>query len=68
MVRWSGSYKDRYNKPRNMILSNVSIKILDINFGDFISDNSKSDKIRDNIAKKIHIWNRVRLSLRSKKL
>ena len=51
-----------------MIRSNFSIKILGINFDDFISDNSKSDKIRDNIAKKIHIWNRVRLSLRSKKL
>ena len=51
-----------------MILSNFSIKILGINFDNFISDNSNWDKIVDNIAKKIHIWNRVRLSLRGRKL
>ena len=65
---WSGNYKDRYDKPGNMIWSNFSIKILGINFDNFISDNSNWEKIKDNIAKKIHIWNRVRLSLRGKKL
>ena len=51
-----------------MIWSNFSIKILGINFDNFISDNSNWDKIVNNIAKKIHIWNRVRLSLRGRKL
>ena len=51
-----------------MIWSNFSIKILGINFDNFVQDNSNWDKIRDNIAKKIHMWNRVRLSLRGKKL
>ena len=65
---WSGSYKNRYNKPGKMILSNFSIKILGIISDNFISDNSNWDKIVDNIAKKINIWNRVRLSLRGRKL
>ena len=64
---WSGGYKDRYDKPGTMIWSNFSIKILGINFDNFVQDNSNWDKIRDNIAKKIHMWNRVRLSLRGKK-
>ena len=51
-----------------MVWSNFSIKILSINFDNFISDNSNWEKIKDNIAKKIHIWNRVRLSLKGKKL
>ena len=50
-----------------MIWSNFSIKILGINFDNYVQDNSNWDKIRDNIAKKIHMWNRVRLSLRGKK-
>ena len=51
-----------------MIWSNFSVKILGLNFDNFIPDNSNWDKIKDNIAKKIHMWNRVRLSLRGKKL
>ena len=51
-----------------MIWSNFSVKILGIKFDNFVSDNSNWDKIRDNTAKKIHMWNRVRLSLRGKKL
>ena len=35
-----------------MIWSNFSIKILGINFDNFISDNSNWDKIKDNITKK----------------
>ena len=49
---WSGSYNDRYGKPGNMIWSNFSIKILGINFDNFISDNSNWDKIKDNITEK----------------
>ena len=41
----------------------ISIKILGVNFGNSILDKSKWDKISDGIAKKIHIWKRVRLSL-----
>ena len=37
---WSGGYKNRYNKPGNMAWSNFSIKILDTNVDNFISDNS----------------------------
>ena len=48
--------------------SNFSIKIFGINFDNFISDNTNWDKISVNIAKRIHVWNRVRLSLRGKKL
>ena len=65
---WSGSYKDRYDKPGNTIWSNFSIKILGINFDNFTSDNSNWDKISANAAKKIHIWNKVRLSLTGRKL
>ena len=42
----------------------ISIRILGVNFGNSILDNSKWDKISDNIAKQIHIWNRGRLSLK----
>ena len=65
---WLGGYKDRYDKPGTMIWSNFSIKILGINFENFVQDNSNWEKIRDNTAKKIQMWNRVRLSLRGKKL
>ena len=41
----------------------ISIKILGVNFGNSILDKSKWDKISDGIAKKIHIWKRLRLSL-----
>ena len=48
--------------------SNFSIKILCINLDNFISNNSNWNKISVNISKKIHIWSRMRLSLRGKKL
>ena len=44
----------------------ISIKILGFNFSNSILDNSKSDKKIESIAKEIHIWNRVRFSLRGK--
>ena len=43
-------------------MTKIPIKILEVNFGNSILDNSKWDKIRDGIAKKIHSWNSVRLS------
>ena len=42
----------------------ISIKILEVKLGNSILDNSKWSKISDNIAKKIHISKRVRLSLK----
>ena len=65
---WAGGYKNRYDKPENLEWSNFSIKVLGINFDNFVSNNSNWDKISVNIAKRIHIWKRVRLSLRGKKL
>ena len=59
--------KDRINLKK-MEWSNFSIKILCINLDNFISNNSNWDKISVNISKKIHIWSRMRLSLRGKKL
>ena len=40
----------------------IFIKILGVKLGNCILDNSKWDKISDGIAKKIHIWIRVRFS------
>ena len=42
----------------------ISVKILGVNFGSSILDNSTSDKKSEGIAKEIHIWNRVRLLYR----
>ena len=46
----------------------ISIKILGVNFGNPILNNYKSDKISEVLAKEIHVWNRVRLSLRGKNI
>ena len=62
-----GAYKNRYGKPGKMAWSNFSIKILGITFDSFTPDNSIWDKISANTAKRIHIWNRVRLSLRGRR-
>ena len=64
---WAGTYKNRYDKPRKMVWSNFSIKILGITFDNAVPDNSNWDKISANITKRIHISNRVRLSLRGRK-
>ena len=40
----------------------IYLKIFGFNLGSSITDNSKWDKISDGIAKKIHIWIRVRFS------
>ena len=65
---WARSYKKRYEKAGNMAWSNFSIKILRIHFDNSIPDNSNWNKISANIAKRIHVWNRVRLSLRGRKI
>ena len=65
---WTSGYKNRYDKPENMAWSHFSIKILGITFDNFVPDNSNWDKISANIAKRIHIWNRVRLSLRGRNI
>ena len=49
--------------------SQFFIKTLTDHFGNTILNNSNQDKIRESIIKKsIAIWNRVRLSLRGKKI
>ena len=55
-------------KPGNMVWSNLSIKILGINLGNFTLDNSIWDKTSANITRNINLWNRIRLSLRVRKL
>ena len=45
-----------------------SIKILGVNFGNSIFNNCNWEIIIVCIIKKIDIWNRVRLSLRGKKI
>ena len=65
---WAGDYKNRFDKPGDMVWSNLYIIILGINFVNFTLENSVWDKISENITKKIHLWNRIRLSLRSRKL
>ena len=65
---WVGGYKNRYDKPGNMVWLNLYIKILGKNFNNFIPDNSIWDKISVNITKRIHIWTRLRLSLRGRRL
>ena len=65
---WAGACKNRYDKPGSMASSNFSIKIISITFDNSIPDNCNWDKIGANIAKRIHIWSRVRLSLRGRKI
>ena len=48
--------------------SQFSIEIRGANFGNSILDNSNWDIISGGIIKQIHIWNKVRLSLRCKKI
>ena len=49
--------------------SQFFIKIIGVNFGNTIFDNSSRDKVNGRIIKKfIAIWNRVRLSLKGKKI
>ena len=65
---WTGAYKNRTNLPGQMEFSQFSIKILGIVFGNSILDKSYQNKISEGIIKKIHTWNKVGFSLRSKKI
>ena len=65
---WVGVYKNGNDQPGQMEWSQFSIEILGANFGNSILDNSNWDKISGGIIKQIHIWNKVRLSLRCKKI
>ena len=65
---WAGAYKNRTNQPRQIEWAQFFIKILGANFGNYILDNSNLDKIIEGRIKKIHIWNRVRISLKGKKI
>ena len=65
---WVGAYKNRFDKPGKMVWSNFSIKILGITFENYTPDNSIWEKITENIMKRIHIWNRVRLSLKGRRI
>ena len=58
--------KNRTNQPGQMEWAQFFIKILAANFGNYILDNSNLDKISEGIIKEIHIWNRVRISLKGK--
>ena len=48
--------------------SQFFIKILGVNFGNSIPDNSNWGKVIEGIIKRTHIWNRVRISLWGKKI
>ena len=62
---WSAAYKNRIDKPRQIAWSQFSIKMVVVHFHN--SANRNRDKIYDNLSEKIHIWNRMQLSLRGKK-
>ena len=47
----AGDYKNRFDKPGDMVYSSFSIKSLGINFGKTTLDNSIWDKISENIKK-----------------
>ena len=51
-----------------MVWSKFSIKIVGMQFGNFVYDNRNWKKIYDNLTKKIHIWNRMRFSLWQEKI
>ena len=45
-----------------------SIKIARVHFGNSVHDNSNWDKVLNNLAKKVHTWNRVQLLSERKKI
>ena len=65
---WAGAYKNRTNQPRQIEWAQFFIKILGANFGNYILENSNLDKIIAGRIKEIHIWNRVRISLKGEKI
>ena len=64
----AGAYENRTDQPGQKEWSKCSIKIIGVNFGYSILDNFNWEKIGHIIIKKVHIWNRVRLALRGKKI
>ena len=53
----AGAYKNRTDKPRQMVLSQFSIQIVEEYFGNSVDDNRNWDKVYENLTKKTHIWN-----------
>ena len=51
-VLWAGAYQNRINQQGQMKRSQSSIKILGVNFGKSILDNSNWDKISEGIINK----------------
>ena len=50
---WVEVYKNRTDKPGQMALSNISIKIFGVNFGNYALNNSNWDKISEILTNKI---------------
>ena len=48
--------------------SQFFIKVAGIYFGNSVHDNWNWGTLYDRLTKKIHIWNKIRLTLRGKKL
>ena len=56
----------KIDKPRQMVWSQFSIKIIGVYFGNSAHENRSWDKIYDNLTNKIHIWKIMQLSLKGK--
>ena len=63
---WGVTFKKRIDKPRQMALSQFSIKMVGVHFHDSAHDNRNWDKIYDNLTKKVHNWNGMQLFERKK--
>ena len=55
LARRAGAYRNRTDQPGQMELSQFYIKILGVNFGNSILDDSSRDKISEGTIKKIYI-------------
>ena len=55
LARRAGAYRNRTDQPGQMELSQFCIKILGVNFGNSILDDSNRDKISEGTIKKIYI-------------
>ena len=51
-ISWAGAYKNRIAQPGQLEEAQFSIKILEVNFGNSILNNTKRDKTSEGIAKK----------------
>ena len=50
-----GTYKNRIDKPGNMMWPQFYVKMVDVNFDNFVLDTNNYDKINDNMTMKIHL-------------